>query len=62
MIDDDNRSELVKLQLEDNDSNGDSEVEEHKDDSDIQEDGTSLSDDEKLSKGKPVSPTSSQIQ
>ncbi|KAI0211950.1 hypothetical protein LSAT2_003166, partial [Lamellibrachia satsuma] len=46
---------LVKLQLEYNDSNGDSEAEGRKDDSDIQEEGTiiSSSDDEKESKDKP---------
>ena len=52
--DDDNRSVLVKLQLEDNYSNGDSEAEGRKDNSDIQEEGTiiSSSDDEKESKDK----------
>ena len=42
----------VKLQLEDNDSNGDSETEERKDDSDIQEEGTISFADEKESKDK----------
>ena len=52
MNDDDNRSVMVKLQLEDNDSNGDSEAEERRYESDIQEEGTSSSDDEKGIKDK----------